>query len=318
MSTLQVSNVNFESTANNQLVYAANTLTIRSGGTNVIFANATSINISTSATFSNTIIANGSTGTAGQVLLSSATGVYWGAGSAANLTLYTSGSGTWTKPASGTFVRVRMWGGGGSGAHAGGGSRVVGGGGGGIYAERYYILSDLAATESYSVGAGGVAITANTAGGVNGNPGGTSTFSTGTNALSAYGGGGGGSQTGGANGGYSGTLFAVGTTAGSTTGVSATQTWQGGDGGFGDSTNASPAVPGKGYMGGGGGGATPSGVAQAGATSVGGGAGGAANLTATATSGSAPGGGGGATGNGTSTAISSGAGGAGRIEVWVW
>jgi hypothetical protein len=35
MSTLQVANVNFESTANNQLVYSANTLTISVGGANV-------------------------------------------------------------------------------------------------------------------------------------------------------------------------------------------------------------------------------------------------------------------------------------------
>lgn len=44
MATLQVSNVNFESTANNQLVYAANTLTIRTGGASIIVANSTAIN----------------------------------------------------------------------------------------------------------------------------------------------------------------------------------------------------------------------------------------------------------------------------------
>ena len=43
MSTIQVANVNFESTANNQLVYAANTLTIRTGGANVIFANTNTV-----------------------------------------------------------------------------------------------------------------------------------------------------------------------------------------------------------------------------------------------------------------------------------
>jgi hypothetical protein len=291
------------------------------------FAVTGTANISGVVTLSNTltvkaISANGGVGTAGQALSSNGSAVYWAtvAQATANLTLYTSGSGTWTKPASGTFARVRMWGGGGSGAHGGAGSqRQGGGGGGGGYAERYYILSDLAATESYAVGAGGVAITANTSGGVTGNPGGTSTFSTSTNALNAYGGGGGGRSAGGANGGGAGTLFAAGGTATSITPSSATQPFGAGDGGFGDTSGGLPIVPGKGYMGGGGGGAVTNPLAaQAGGTSVGGGAGGAANLTATATSGSAPGGGGGATGNSISTAISSGAGGAGRIEVWVW
>lgn len=44
MSTLQVANVNFESTANNQLVYSANTLTLRTGGTSIMVANSTAIN----------------------------------------------------------------------------------------------------------------------------------------------------------------------------------------------------------------------------------------------------------------------------------
>jgi hypothetical protein len=45
MSTLQVANVNFESTANNQLVYSANSLTIRTGGANIAVANSTVLNV---------------------------------------------------------------------------------------------------------------------------------------------------------------------------------------------------------------------------------------------------------------------------------
>ena len=45
MSTLQVANINFESTANNQLVYSANTLTIRTGGASIIVANSTVLNV---------------------------------------------------------------------------------------------------------------------------------------------------------------------------------------------------------------------------------------------------------------------------------
>ena len=44
MSTLQVANVNFESTANNQLVYSTNTLTFRTGGASIMVANSTAIN----------------------------------------------------------------------------------------------------------------------------------------------------------------------------------------------------------------------------------------------------------------------------------
>jgi hypothetical protein len=43
VSTLVVSNVNFDSTGNNQLFYSANTLTLRAGGANAIFANSTSL-----------------------------------------------------------------------------------------------------------------------------------------------------------------------------------------------------------------------------------------------------------------------------------
>lgn len=63
MSTLQVANVNFESTANNQLVYSANTLTVRTGGASIMVANSTAIN-AVSNTFNlgtSSIAANGYT-----------------------------------------------------------------------------------------------------------------------------------------------------------------------------------------------------------------------------------------------------------------
>ena len=63
MSTLQVANVNFESTANNQLVYSLNTLTIRTGGADLAVINSTAIN-AVSNTFnigSSTLASNGYT-----------------------------------------------------------------------------------------------------------------------------------------------------------------------------------------------------------------------------------------------------------------
>lgn len=45
MATLQVSNVNFESTANNQLIYSANTITVKAGGTNLVLANSTGLSV---------------------------------------------------------------------------------------------------------------------------------------------------------------------------------------------------------------------------------------------------------------------------------
>lgn len=63
MSTIQVANIDFESTANNQLVYSLNTLTLRTGGSARAVINATAIN-AVSNTFNlgtSTIAANGYT-----------------------------------------------------------------------------------------------------------------------------------------------------------------------------------------------------------------------------------------------------------------
>lgn len=110
-------------------------------------------------------------------------------------------SGTWTKPTGAEIVLVEVWGAGGGGAsgnlylsgadHVGGG-----GGGGGGYASRWFNASDLSATESVTVGAGGSGATgagpsvSAFASGA-GNNGGSSSFSSGVKQVIAYGGSGG-------------------------------------------------------------------------------------------------------------------------------
>jgi hypothetical protein len=102
-------------------------------------------------------------------------------------------SGTWTKPNHGNWALVYCWGGGGAGGRAGNDDGGSGGGGGG-FKWRIYPLSDLGATESVTIGAGGTAATADD---TNGGAGGNSTFDN----TTCYGGGGGrGSTTSGAGG----------------------------------------------------------------------------------------------------------------------
>jgi hypothetical protein len=104
------------------------------------------------------------------------------------VTVYTSGSGTYTTPANVKAIFVQCWGGGGSGGGGNGASgRGVGGGGGG-YSQK--LIASPSATYSYAVGAGGTAATQ----GNNGNTGGTTTF--GTSLLTCNGGTGGATATG--------------------------------------------------------------------------------------------------------------------------
>lgn len=117
------------------------------------------------------------------------TGIAWAplsAGSAVVLIQTVAGTANWTKPANAKSVHVRLWGGGGAGGGTTGGSGQAegGGGGGGGYTEKMYAASDLNATESFTVGAGGTGVALG-----NGNAGGASTFK----GLTANGGGGGGS-----------------------------------------------------------------------------------------------------------------------------
>jgi hypothetical protein len=124
--------------------------------------------------------------------------------------VYTSGSGTWTRPAAGLFVDVIMYGGGGGG---GSGRKAVGvsvpggsGGGAGGHSRFTFRRTDLGITESYSVGTGGAGGTSVSSANTNGNDGtsgGDSTFGTKLIAAGGSPGRGGaaiGSQTGGTGG----------------------------------------------------------------------------------------------------------------------
>jgi len=122
-------------------------------------------------------------------------------------------SGTWSKPsgyAAGSRVLVQAWGAGGSGGRITTAANTGGGGGGG-YAEAWFTLSQLGATETITIGAGGASRTgSNQAGAV----GGTTTVGS---LVSAYGGGGGGFSSGAANvnGGGGGGMLSAGNDGGS-------------------------------------------------------------------------------------------------------
>jgi len=104
-----------------------------------------------------------------------------------------SSSGTWTKPSSGSYARIEVWGGGGSGSS---GTAANSGGGGAAYNRLTIDLSDLGSTEAVTIGAGGAARSPNSSG----LAGGTTDFDT---LVYAYGGGAGaqGDNNGGGGGG---------------------------------------------------------------------------------------------------------------------
>ena len=190
-------------------------------------------------------------------------------------------SGTWTKPASGTFAKVQVWGAGGG---AGGPSGA--GGGGGSYKEHTFRMSDLASSYSVTIGAGGA-----------GGGGGSSSFGT---LLYGYGGGAGAgsSTTAGAGGG---TWANTAATFNDVVNLS-------GEGAGGDSPTPGNFIGGggtqKSIYGGGGGGYN----GGAGGTSMLGGNGGSSGGA-----GVAPGGGGGAPVSGAGSA-----GARGEVRVFVW
>lgn len=220
-------------------------------------------------------------------------------------------SGTWTKPSfpATSKVLIQLWGAGASGgkAHA---VRSGGGGGGGGYHDRWVTLSDLGATETVTIGAGGAAVATDD---TDGNAGGNTTFGS---HLTAYGGGfgdggtAGGTGSGGGGGGGTGGLGGNGASgapgsggAGGIGEFSSTDTREvGGEGG--DGISGGDAAPGgAGFFGGGGGGGarqtTGSGaVSAAGGDSTwgGGGGGGGAIDTAGGTGGSSTYGGAGGAG----------------------
>jgi hypothetical protein len=96
------------------------------------------------------------------------------------------GSGTWTRPVGARFVWVRCWGGGGAGGGCGSpgtGADAGGGGQAGGYAERWFDATSLSATETVTIGAGGVGSSDATGG-----TGGITTFSTSGNQVKGDGG----------------------------------------------------------------------------------------------------------------------------------
>jgi hypothetical protein len=297
----------------------ASAIPVASGGTG-----------SANLTLNNVILGNNTNavqvvapGTTGNVLTSN--GTTWlsqaaGSGGTANVQTFTS-SGTWTKPAyaAGSRVFVQCWGGGAGGAKNTGGNAT--GGGGGAYNERWLTLSQLGATETITIAAGGASRTTNGDGNAGGN---TSVGS----IITAYGGGGG--NTAGTGGGGGGQLSAGGLTtpgrpyfgiqsdgatsyyqgsAGSNNFPlrAADAFFHGGGGAGGETGNGAGAS--NSLWGGGGGGCTQ--INTSAGTSSFGGNGGAAGATGTA--GTQPAGGGGG-----STSGNSGAGGAGQVIITVF
>ena len=115
-------------------------------------------------TANNVILGNGTgapsfvaPGTSGNVLTSNGTTWQSADARAPDYQPFTA-SGVWTKPSgksSSARVLVQVWAGGAGGT--GGGGQYGAGGGGGGYKERWFALSDLAATETVTVGSGGSA-----------------------------------------------------------------------------------------------------------------------------------------------------------------
>lgn len=231
------------------------------------------------------------------------------------------GAKTWAKP-EGAYgmALVRLWAGGGSGGR---GSSDIGGGGGGggTFIERLYPLSLLGATEPITVGAGGAS---RTGGNQDGIAGGSTTFSSASNLLTAYGGFGGGGGIGAISndGGRGGSLISSNGTDGPAggTGVQDAQgssgnpgVYSGSGGGGGDGGGAGGNSVYGGAGGGGGAEDSAPGIGNGG-TSVFGGNGGAGGRDSNpATAGSVPGGGGGG-----SEQADSGAGADGRAIVITW
>lgn len=236
----------------------------------------------------------------------------------------TAGANTWTKPSgysANALVVLEAVAGGGGGGRGNAGAFSPGGGGGGGYSTTTKLLSELGATETITVGPGGIG--AATTG--NGAVGGNTTIGT---LLTAYGGGGGGgdavatSAGGGGGGDFAAGGSAVGATVGA--GGAGIATTGGGTGGAVGAVGARPNSP---YGGGGGGGAGGAAGTGNGAQAHWGGGGGAAGNAAhsggssinggnggdNTMNGSQPGGGGG----GHHTAPG-GNGGAGRARITVY
>lgn len=230
-------------------------------------------------------------GTTGNVLTKNSASDFdlrWSApGGGVDVQIFGAGSWTWTKPVGAKSARVIVLGGGGGGGSGGSGNFATSqydatggcGGGGGSYLEMTYDATLLGATESITVGAGGVGGAAQTNGnksGVSGGNGGNTNFGS---WLQVYGGGGGAGgfqqQTMGGGGGAG--LWGAGA-QGTTTVQGAGGTNSGGIGGLGGASGAgtAPGAAGNNWSGAGGAGCgvKQGNVGKAGADSIYGGAGG--------------------------------------------
>ena len=205
--------------------------------------------------------------------------------------------GTWTKDTGLVRVRVQAWGGGGSGSSKTSAGPAPGGGGGG-YFEQWFEASELGATETVTVGAGGLGVSGDSAG----NTGADTTFGSLLTALNGTGGATAADTAAGGDGGdiQSGATLFRG--AGATTSGGVGIFWGGGGGG---GSNATTGAVGGGaaFGGGGGGGVDNVGTSTlAGGTSLYGGNGGASSNSGNGTAGTQPAGGGGGSVTGTSGA----------------
>lgn len=90
-------------------------------------------------------------------------------GAPLNTQIFTS-SGTWTKPASGTYVFIRLWASGGGGAKAADYASGPIGGNGGAFTCQTLLMADMPSTVSVTVGAGGAARTTTNTSPTTGNP----------------------------------------------------------------------------------------------------------------------------------------------------
>ena len=215
-------------------------------------------------------------------------------------------SGTWTKPSTGDFVRIQMWGGGGGGSRSATATVTAAGGGGGYY-ETTIPIASMGATAAVTVGAAGVGRITSAG---NGTAGGNSGVVLGSGATIYVSGGQGTNGDGGA-GGYGAIVFTITALADATPSPVTTTIGAGGTGGgvaqdgysyTGGGGGAGSSASNAGARGGWGGGGGTRG-AGAGGTSLFGGAGGNS-----AGAGVQPGGGGGCSSSANTNATNGGLG----------